>query len=118
MTIEKPETFGLYAIAKMKESKRQNFNNPDDIRPITYPPKVFVKMPPGTAKEIENGNEQVIEQLRNEAARKGARGTYQVRVNYGGVGGGRGILAVKHMLREGLARANRGFQALIQELEI
>lgn len=118
MASKEYEKIVLYAIRKMDSNARHKFNNPDDIRPISYPPAVVVEMPLGAANAIQEGNDSMIAQLRDAAQRKGCSGTYQARVARGGIGGGPGIMAVKHMMREGKSRTDRGFQVIMRELEV
>ena len=119
MKTKETEKIVLYAIRDMSKSARDKFHNPDDIRPISYSPAVVLDMPLGTASAIWEGNERMIERVRELAARKGCSGKYQARVARGGIGGGIGIATVKHNLRNNnTSTRDKGFPTLIQELEV
>jgi hypothetical protein len=114
------EKIGFYAIEKKTDQDRSAFHNPQHAYPENYKPsKIWLDFPVGTARAVMEGDRTAIERLRETAARRGLEGRFQIRVAAGGVGGGKGILAVKHMIASNIiSTQGKGFPAILRDFEV
>lgn len=93
--------------------------NAKTLRPINFVPVVRLKQPDGTAKALQEGDQEAIQRVREELQEAGYSGcTAQMRQACGGVGRGDRI-AVKTGLRTGsIDTSQKGFKVLVRRLEI